>query len=119
MAPIDLGLALADRFDDAPLWVEPLAIVEVESKELSIVGGFVRVMNLNTILWNVRGLNDYFKRMREWNLLKRWKVDIACLQETKFEFITRVMIRSDRGGLHVDWLFLGSVGGLGAFNGTC
>ena len=40
MAPTDLGLALADRFDDAPLWVEPLAIVEVVSKELSIVGGF-------------------------------------------------------------------------------
>lgn len=54
MAPIDLGLALGDRFDDAPWWVEPLAIVEVVSKELSIVGGFVRVMNLNTILWNVR-----------------------------------------------------------------
>jgi hypothetical protein len=34
--------------------------------------------------WNVRGLNEEAKRLRVRNLLSLWKVDIVCLQETKF-----------------------------------
>ena len=70
-------------------------------------------MNLNIISWNVRGLNEVEKRLRIRNLLKLWKADIICLQETKLELVTRQIVRSLWSCLYVDWLFLGSVGASG------
>jgi exonuclease III len=40
-------------------------------------------MKPKILSWNVRGLNNRRKRLRICNLLKDWKVDIICLQETK------------------------------------
>jgi exonuclease III len=40
-------------------------------------------MNYNILSWNVRGLNEGRKRMKIRNLMSKWKVDIACFQETK------------------------------------
>ena len=40
-------------------------------------------MNLKIISWNVRGLNDCEKRLRIWNMIKGWGIDIICLQEKK------------------------------------
>jgi exonuclease III len=42
-------------------------------------------MKPSIISWNVRGLNEIGKRMKVRNLLRQWKVDIVCLQETKLD----------------------------------
>ena len=67
-------------------------------------------MNLKLLSWNVRGLNEVDKRLQIHNLLRSWKVDIVCLQETKLEWITRGIVRSIWGCPYVDWLYLGSDG---------
>ena len=70
-------------------------------------------MTLKLLSWNVRGLNEIDKRLQVRNLLRSWKVDIVCLQETKLEWITRGMVRSICSCPFVDWLYLGSVGASG------
>ena len=70
-------------------------------------------MNLKLLSWNVRGLNEVDKRLQIRNLLRSWKADIVCLQETKLEWITRVIVRSIWGCSYVDWLYLGSDGASG------
>ena len=64
-------------------------------------------MNLKLLSWNVRGLNEVDKRLQIRNLLRSWKADIVCLQETKLEWITRVIVRSIWGCSYVDWLVPG------------
>jgi hypothetical protein len=70
-------------------------------------------MNLKICSWNVRGLNDNNKRLQVRYLLKSWKADIVCLQETKLDLIDRKIVRSLWGIPHVDWVYLGSVGASG------
>ena len=70
-------------------------------------------MNLKIISWNVRGLNDRDKRLQVRNMVRRWRPDVICLQETKMELITRAVIRSLWRGQHVDWSYLGSCGAFG------
>jgi exonuclease III len=70
-------------------------------------------MKPKIIVWNVRGLNAFKKRLRIRGLLKEWKADIVCLIETKMEFITREVVRSLWGGQHVDWMYKGAVGASG------
>ena len=67
-------------------------------------------MNLNIVSWNVRGLNDKDKCLRMRNLIRMWKTDIICLQETKMAVINRRVIQSLWGNQHVDWISLGSNG---------
>lgn len=55
-------------------------------------------MNLKIISWNVRGINDAGKRLRISNLLKSWKPNIICLQETKMEHISFGLVRGLWGG---------------------
>ena len=40
-------------------------------------------MKLRMVSWNVRDLNDLWKRLVVKNLLRDWNCDIVCLQETK------------------------------------
>jgi len=54
--------------------------------------------------WNVRGMNDTKKRFQIRGLLREWKTDIMCLQETKMQVISREVVRSVWGCVHVDWL---------------
>ena len=70
-------------------------------------------MNLKIVTWNARGLNDGSKRLRVRNLIKRWRVDLVCFQETKLNVVSRGLIGSLWGGRHVDWLFVGSQGASG------
>ena len=63
-------------------------------------------MNLKLLSWNVRGLNDFSKRLRVKNLHKQSRADPVCLQETKLEYLTRGMIRSLWGSPCVDLLFV-------------
>ena len=54
------------------------------SSEVSCLG-LLYFMKLKIVSWNVRGLNDPKKRgiLRNW--LRKWKVDVVCLQETKLD----------------------------------
>jgi hypothetical protein len=70
-------------------------------------------MSMRIISWNVRGLNDGNKRLQVRHLLKQWKADLVCLQETKLQSLSRSLIGSLWGGHHVDWLFVGSNGASG------
>jgi len=49
-------------------------------------------MNPRLISWNVRGLNKGGKRLKIRNLLRQWKADTICLQETKSELITNSIV---------------------------
>jgi len=42
-------------------------------------------MKPKILSWNVRGLNKGDKRLRVRNLLRQWKANIICLQDTKLE----------------------------------
>ena len=70
-------------------------------------------MNLSIVSWTVRGWNEQDKRLWVRNLIRKWKADIVCLQETKLELINKGVICSLWGGQHVDWLYLGSMGASG------
>ena len=52
-------------------------------------GAIIVFMKLKMVSWNVRGLNDSQKRLVVRNLLREWKCDIVCLQETKLAGIHR------------------------------
>jgi exonuclease III len=51
-------------------------------------------MNPKLISWNIRGLNQGGKRLKVRYLLRQWKADIICLQETKLELISSSFVRS-------------------------
>jgi exonuclease III len=51
-------------------------------------------MKPKIVSWNVRGMNEIEKRWKIRRLLREWKADIVCLQETKLEVISREVIRS-------------------------
>jgi hypothetical protein len=57
---------------------------------------------------NVRGMNELEKRTKFRGLLKEWKADIVCLQETKMEVISREVVYSVWGCVSLDWVYLGS-----------
>ena len=63
--------------------------------------------------WNVRGLNLVEKRMKIKSLLREWKVDVVCFQETKVQNVTRELVQSLWGCAQVDWCALGSHGASG------
>jgi exonuclease III len=46
------------------------------------------------ISWNVRGMNELEERTKIRGLLREWKADIVCLQETKMEVISREVVYS-------------------------
>jgi hypothetical protein len=71
------------------------------------------LMKPKILSWNVRGLNEKDKRMWIKGLLRDWKVDVISLQETKLEFVSREVVRSLWGCLHVDWCYLGVRGASG------
>lgn len=57
--------------------------------------------------WNVGGLNKRNKRLRVNNLLREWKANLVCLQETKLELLYMADMHSLWGCLHVDWCYMG------------
>ena len=42
-------------------------------------------MTLRLLSWNVRGFNSPHKRDTVKNLLKEWKCEVVCFQETKLD----------------------------------
>lgn len=65
-------------------------------------------MKPKILSFNLRELNEGDKCLRV--KLKKWKADIVCLQETKLEQLSRVVVGSLWGCQHVDWCYLGSRG---------
>ena len=63
-------------------------------------------MTLRLLSWNVRGLSNPWKREVSKNLLKEWKCDIVCFQETKVSSIDVAIVRSLWGSLFIDWAVL-------------
>jgi exonuclease III len=70
-------------------------------------------MKCNILSWNVRGLNCPNKRLMVRNLLRQWRVDIVCLQETKLDLISRKIINSLWGCSYVDYCYVASSGASG------
>jgi hypothetical protein len=70
-------------------------------------------MKIKFLSWNVRGLNLEEKRMKIKNLRREWKADVVCFQETKIQVVTRELVQSLWGGVHVDWCYLGAQGASG------
>jgi exonuclease III len=44
-------------------------------------------MKPKILMWDVRGLNERDNKLKIRNLLRNWKVDIVCLQETELECV--------------------------------
>jgi hypothetical protein len=78
------------------------------SPEVSCLG-LLFFMKLKLVSWNVRGLNDPKKRgiLRNW--LRKWKVDVVCLQETKLDKVDWRIIRSIWGNSFVAWVALDAI----------
>jgi hypothetical protein len=70
-------------------------------------------MKPSIVSWNVRGLNGSDKRLKVRNLLRRWKADIICLQETKMAYISGSFVRSVWSCPYADWCYLASRGTAG------
>ena len=73
-------------------------------------------MNLKIISWNVRGMNEKDKRLQIRNLIRIWQANVIWLQE---ELITRGFIKSLWGCLHVNWVYLSSIGASGGILVKC
>ena len=66
-------------------------------------------MSLRLLSWNVRELNNPQKREVCKNLLKEWKCDIVCFQETKLSSLNFFVVRSLWGSPFLDWVVLDAV----------
>ena len=66
-------------------------------------------MSLRLLSWNVRGLNNPKKREVCKNLLKEWKCDIVCFQETKLSSLNSSVVRSLWGSPFLNWVALDAV----------
>ena len=72
-------------------------------------------MTVKIISWNVRGVNDTDRRKIIRNFIRKQRVDLVCLQETKIQEMNNVVARSLGVGRLYDWRALnaeGSAGGI-------
>ena len=73
-------------------------------------------MSLRLLSWNVRRLNNPQKREVCKNLLKEWKCDIVCFQETKLSSLESAIVQSLWGSPFLDWVALDVVNTMGGCN---
>ena len=71
-------------------------------------------MKLRLLSWNVRGANNCNKRKVIKALIKKNRVDLVCLQETKIQEMSMGIIRSLGVGRFLEW---GTVDSRGATGG--
>ena len=72
-------------------------------------------MNLKLMSWNVRGANDSNKRKLIKSFVRKQKVDLLCIQETKIQLMSEGVVKSLGVGRFLDWRALeasGSAGGV-------
>ena len=70
-------------------------------------------MNLKLLSWKVRGANDINKRRIIKSVVRKQKVDLFCIQETKIQLMTKVVVKSLGVGGFLDWRTLEAVGAAG------
>ena len=70
-------------------------------------------MNLKILSWNVRGVNDSSKRKVIKSVVRKQKVDLFCIQETKMQVMTEGVVRSLGPGRFLDWRVLNAMGSAG------
>ena len=51
-------------------------------------------MNLKLMSWNVRGANDVNKKSIIKSVVRKQKVDLMCIQETKIQLMTDGMVKN-------------------------
>ena len=72
-------------------------------------------MNLKLLSWNVRGVNKSTKRKVIKSVIRKQKVDLFCIQETKVQVMSDRVVSSLGSGRFLDWKALdacGSAGGI-------
>ena len=72
-------------------------------------------MNLKLLSWNVKGANDNNKRRIIKSFVRKQKVDLLCIQETKIQLMSEGVVKSLGAGRFLDWRALegsGSAGGV-------
>ncbi|RVW38808.1 hypothetical protein CK203_074157 [Vitis vinifera] len=67
----------------------------------------VGLMNLKLMSWNVRGANDVNKRRIIKSVVRKQKVDLMCIQETKIQLMT------DGVGRFLEWRTIEAAGAAG------
>ena len=72
-------------------------------------------MKIKILSWNVRGVNDRYKRKLIKALFRSQKVDLVCLQETKMTEMSLGMVRSLGVGRFLEW---GALNARGATEGV-
>jgi exonuclease III len=78
-----------------------------------VIGEIAVIMKHNILSWNVKGLNNRGKRLKISNLLRAWKVDIVCFQETKLVSCSNWLVHSLWDCPYVDWCHIDSRGASG------
>ena len=68
-------------------------------------------MKLKILSWNVRGANDSSKRKIRKSVIRKQKVDLMCIQETKIQVMSEGVVRSLGSGRFLDWRTLDATGG--------
>ena len=66
-------------------------------------------MNLKLLSWNVRSANDINKRRIIKSVVRKQKVDLFCIQETKIQLMTEGVVQSSGVGRFSDWRALEGV----------
>ena len=66
-------------------------------------------MNLKILSWNVRGVNDSSKRKLIKSVVRKQKVDLLCIQETKMQVMSEGVVRSLGSGRFLDWKALNAI----------
>ena len=80
------------------------------------------LMKIKILSWNVRGANDVAKRKVIKAFIRMQRVDVVCMQETKFKEVSSGLIRSLGVGRFLDWATLrakGASGGIVIFWDSC
>ena len=70
-------------------------------------------MNLKLLSWNVRGVNESTKRKVIKSVIRKQKVDLFCIQETKIQDMTDRVVRSLGTGRFLEWKALNACGSAG------
>ena len=68
------------------------------------------LMNIKLLSWNVRGVNDSVKRKVIKYVVRKQKVDLFCIQETKIQVLSDRVVRSLGPGRYLDWKALDAFG---------